>query len=65
MQGTQRVLELTVVPPKRIAEAMAPPVFPPLASQADLEKAVSDITLRLIGTITAVAGLAIVVAKAL
>jgi hypothetical protein len=47
------------------AEAMAHHVFPQLASKADLEKAVSDLTLRLIVTMVAVAGLAIAVTKAL
>lgn len=54
------------------AEAMAHHVFPQLASKADLEKAVavlekavSDITLRLIVTMIAVAGLAIAVTRAL
>ena len=47
------------------AEAMAHHVFPQLASKADLEKAVGDITLRLIVTMIAVAGLAIAVTKAL
>jgi hypothetical protein len=47
------------------AEAMAHHVFPQLASKADLEKAVSDITLRLMVTMIAVAGLAIAVTKAL
>jgi hypothetical protein len=51
---------------------MAHHVFPQLASKADLEKAVavlekavSDITLRLIVTMIAVAGLAIAVTRAL
>jgi hypothetical protein len=44
---------------------MAHHVFPQLASKADLEKAVSDITLRLMVTMVAVAGLAIAVTKAL
>jgi hypothetical protein len=47
------------------AEAMAHHVFPQLASKADLEKAVSDLTLRLIVTMVAVASLAIAVTKAL
>lgn len=47
------------------AEAMARHVFPQLASKADLEKAVSDITLRLMVTMIAVAGLAIAITKAL
>jgi hypothetical protein len=47
------------------AEAMGHHVFPLLASKADLEKAVSDITSRLMVTMIATAGLAIAVTRAL
>ena len=47
------------------AEAMAQHMFPQLASKADLEKAVSDLTVRLTLIVIAVAGLALAIAKAL
>jgi hypothetical protein len=47
------------------AEAMARHVFPQLATKADLDKAVSDLTIRLVLTMIGVAGLALAVAKAL
>jgi hypothetical protein len=44
---------------------MAPHLFPQLASKADLEKAGSDITVQLIVTMIAVAGLSLARTKAL
>lgn len=49
---------------KAQAEAMAHNVFPQRAAKGDLEKAASDIALRLIVTVIAVAGLAIAIGKA-
>lgn len=47
------------------AEAMVELVFPKLASKVDLDKAVSELTVRLILAMLAVASVAIAVAKAL